>query len=117
MFKRYNAYPDTSCGTYGYGQVEEYAVTIAEDTNSAGGFSKANFKYSPNPVANELNLQYNANLENVQVMNMLGQTVLTKNNIGATDTKLDMSGLQAGTYLVKVGDAQGASMTVKVVKQ
>nr|WP_322623916.1 T9SS type A sorting domain-containing protein [uncultured Flavobacterium sp.] len=117
VFKRYNAYPDTSCGTYGYGQVEEYAVTIAEDTNSAGGFSKANFKYSPNPVANELNLQYNANLENVQVMNMLGQTVLTKNNIGATDTKLDMSGLQAGTYLVKVGDAQGASMTVKVVKQ
>lgn len=117
VFKRFNAYPLDPCGSYGYGQVEEYAVTIAEDTNSAGGFSKANFKYSPNPVVNGLNLQYNANIENVQVINMLGQTVLTKNNIGATDTKLDMSALQAGTYLVKVGDAQGASITVKVVKQ
>jgi hypothetical protein len=117
VFKRYNAQPETSCSSYGYGQVEDYAVTISEDTNSAQGFSKANFKYSPNPVANELNLQFTANLESAQVMNMLGQTVLTKNNIGATNTKLDMGALQAGTYLVKVADAQGGTITVKVVKQ
>lgn len=117
VFKRWNAQPETSCSSYGFGQVEDYAVTITENTNSAQGFSKANFKYNPNPVANELNLQYNANLESAQVMNMLGQTVLTKNNIGATNTKLDMSALQSGTYLVKVADAQGGSITVKVVKQ
>lgn len=117
VFKRYGDYPLEACGAYGYGQVEDYALVISEDTNSQAGFNKANFKYSPNPVLNVLNLQYASNIESVQVVNMLGQTVLTKNNIAATDAKVDMSALQAGTYLVKVADAQGGAITVKVVKQ
>lgn len=117
VFKRYAANPESSCGSYGFGQVEDYAVTITEDTNSAEGFTKNNFKYSPNPVVNELNLQYTATIEAIQVTNMLGQVVLTANNVGATNTKVDMSNLQTGTYIVKVTNANGNNIAVKVVKQ
>ncbi|MEO8235757.1 MAG: T9SS type A sorting domain-containing protein [Flavobacterium sp.] len=73
------------------------------------------FKAYPNPVSNILNIEYTGELSNVTVYNLLGQQVLTK-KVTATSTQIDMSGLNAGTYLVKV-EANDISKTIKVVKR
>jgi Secretion system C-terminal sorting domain len=51
----------------------------------------------------------------VQVLNLLGQEVVTK-SINATDAKVDMSALASGTYLVKV-TSDNQIKTLKVIKQ
>jgi trimeric autotransporter adhesin len=73
------------------------------------------FNVYPNPVSDILNIEYTSDLTNVSVYNMLGQQVLNK-KVSATSTNIDMSGLNSGTYLVKV-EANNASKTIKVFKK
>jgi hypothetical protein len=75
----------------------------------------ANFKSYPNPVIDVLNLSYDKNITNVAVFNLLGQEVLTK-VINTNQSKIDMSRLASGTYLVKV-TADNQVKTIKVIKQ
>jgi hypothetical protein len=83
------------------------AINQFESTNG--------FKAYPNPVSNILNIEYTSDLTNVFVYNMLGQQVLSR-KVTATSTQIDMSGLNAGTYLVKV-EAGTVSKTLKVFKR
>jgi subtilisin-like proprotein convertase family protein len=73
------------------------------------------FKYSPNPVKNNLNLRAANAIENISVYNLLGQEVM-RSKPNAVSNDLDMSDLQAGAYFVKVsvGDV---SQTVRIIKQ
>ena len=61
----------------------------------------------PNPVSNTLTVE-NTEGANFQILNLLGQQVLT----GKTGQRLDVSALPQGTYVLKVGAEQ-----VKFVKQ
>ncbi|AWI24559.1 Ig-like domain-containing protein [Flavobacterium pallidum] len=69
----------------------------------------------PNPVTDFLNVSYSQNIANVQIINMIGQIVLDK-KIGTAETRLDMSHLAAGTYLVKVS-ADNLFKTIKIIKR
>jgi Secretion system C-terminal sorting domain len=69
----------------------------------------------PNPVNAILNIEYTSDLSNVSVYNLLGQQVLTK-KVTTTSTQIDLSSLNAGTYLVKV-EAGSVSKTLKVFKK
>ncbi len=82
---------------------------------SENSFDSNSFAAYPNPVKNVLTLEYSNEISSVSVFNMLGQEVLSR-TIDATSTQIDMSQLNAGTYLVNVtsGDIQ---KTIKVVKQ
>ena len=75
----------------------------------------ANFKYYPNPIKDVLNLSYSQNIENITVFNLLGQQVITK-TVNATQSKIDMSHLASGTYVLKV-TIDGLLKTIKVVKE
>ncbi|MFP9099719.1 T9SS type A sorting domain-containing protein [Flavobacterium sp. RHBU_24] len=101
--------------TLGACETAPFAVTTG--VLGTSGFNKTAFTYYPNPVTDVLNLQYNNNIASVTVINLLGQTVLSKNNINTPETQLNLSALTAGTYLVKVTDSNDATSTVKVVKQ
>lgn len=61
----------------------------------------------PNPVANLLTVE-NTEAGNFEILNLLGQQVLT----GKTTQRLDVSALPQGTYILKVGAEQA-----KFVKQ
>lgn len=75
----------------------------------------AGFKVYPNPTTDILNIEYTSDISNVSVYNLLGQQVLNKKGT-ATSTDIDLSGLNTGTYLVKV-EANNASKTIKVFKK
>lgn len=70
---------------------------------------------TPNPVKDVLNLSSTNDITKVEVFNLLGQQVLVK-NINAAQSQVDMSQLDAGTYMVKVMSEKSLK-TVKVVKQ
>ncbi|CAM3426128.1 T9SS-dependent choice-of-anchor J family protein [Aequorivita lipolytica] len=75
----------------------------------------AGFSYYPNPTNGVLNLKSVENIEQVALYNLLGQRVVYS-QVGATESKVDVSGLSTGTYLMKV-TVNGQIGTYKVLKQ
>ena len=110
-------------GTTYYIQVDDYGFGTAQGTFgievqevlSSDLFDNNNFMAYPNPVKDVLNLSYTSEISAVQVVNMLGQEVISR-NLNATTAQVDMSQLSAGAYIVNVtiGDTV---KTIKVVKQ
>lgn len=100
---------------------EDYYFTLASFQINSNVLSTtefdnpATFTYYPNPVKNTLVLNAQNNIENVTMYNMLGQEVL-RATPNATNSTLDMSSLQTGTYFAKV-TIQGITDTVRIIKQ
>lgn len=91
-------------------QISAYDASLASNT-----FDNTSFSYYPNPVKDVLNLSYSKNIDKVQVINLIGQEVITK-SINATTSEVDMSNLPSGTYIVKV-TADTQTQTIKVIKE
>ncbi|WCO00510.1 T9SS type A sorting domain-containing protein [Psychroserpens ponticola] len=86
-----------------------------ESTLSTTDFENKNaFTYFPNPVNNELTLRAQNTIQNVSVLNMLGQEVL-KTSPNALESKLDMSALTQGAYFVQV-TINNVTEIVRVIK-
>ncbi|MBT0607964.1 Ig-like domain-containing protein [Aequorivita echinoideorum] len=71
--------------------------------------------YFPNPVTTSLKISNSEVIESVIVRNILGQTILTKDN-GSLEFEVDMSALQAGNYMVSIF-TKFNSKTINVVKK
>lgn len=100
---------------YSGDSVINFQVAAFSATLSTEGFDKeAAFTYYPNPVNNNLTLSAQKEINNVSVYNMVGQEVHRSMPNTLTDV-VDMSGLQAGAYFVKV-TVGNAIKTVKVIK-
>lgn len=78
-------------------------------------FTASDFKFYPNPVKDVLTLSYIQNISNVAVYNLLGQRVI-ENVINSNTTQVDMSGLNSGSYLVKVR-FENHTKTIKIIKE
>ena len=107
LYLRVFAYDNFELGTF---QVAAYDASLGTNI-----FDNSNFKFYPNPVKDVLNLSYSQNITNVQIVNILGQEVLTK-VVNANQSQIDMSSLPSGTYLVKV-TSDNQIKTIKVIKQ
>lgn len=86
-----------------------YAFTTA--SVSTVSFQAAGFKVAPNPTATSWNFSSSKEaIVSIQVIDMLGKTVINTNN-----TDVDASALTNGVYFAKVSSAN-ATETVKLVK-
>ncbi len=85
------------------------ATVLGTDDNTIEGFS-----YYPNPTTGVLNLKAQATIEEVTILNMLGQKVLELKNT-SNAMELNVSNLAAGTYIMKVS-VNGEVGTFKIVK-
>lgn len=121
------AFVPTVSGTYFFAvQVNENSTAapyyLAFDDFALEGSDLGNpefgtnvFTVYPNPVKDILNLSYTENITEVAVFNLLGQQVVVK-TINANKGQIDMAGLAAGSYLVKI-TADNQVKTIKIVKQ
>jgi len=76
---------------------------------------KTNFKLYPNPVKEELNINFLKDTNGLMtIYNILGEVVLTK-NISGVNNQIKVSNLQSGVYLVKI-TSENSSVTKKIVK-
>ena len=69
----------------------------------------------PNPANDLLNIQAEAPISSVEIMNLLGQTLLTSTT-NSNNAQVDLSGFSAGNYFVKVTVGEDSSI-LRVVKQ
>lgn len=104
---------EDSTGAPFYIAFDDFA--LEEGTLSNPAFDGSKFMAYPNPVKDLLNLYYAENITSIEVFNLLGQQVIAK-AINAQKGQVDMSGLSAGSYLVKI-TADNQVQTIKVVKQ
>ena len=68
----------------------------------------------PNPATNVLNLQASTAISKVDVVNIIGETVITETG---TVNAVDISGLTSGLYIARVHTANGQTAIVKFTKQ
>ena len=109
---RFYSHTDDQCGEEQAGRIR---AVVCSEALSTKGFDNAAFNAFPNPVRNILNISYSKDISKVTVFNMLGQEVSVKSS-SSNLSKIDMSNLSRGSYLVKV-IAGGSTKTIKVFKQ
>ncbi|AWA30823.1 hypothetical protein HYN48_12445 [Flavobacterium magnum] len=106
-------------GFNAYSAANQYFIYVddvmVDVSLSTPGIENDRFSYYPNPVKNVLTLTNTKNITSVEVYNMIGQRLIVKND-NSTTSKVDMSGLPNGSYVVKM-TADGMTKTVKVLKQ
>lgn len=72
-----------------------------------------------NPVKNELTIDgLNQTIKQISVYDLLGKQLITSKPEGnITSTKIDLSGLNTGLYIVKLDGENGASFSKKIIKE
>ena len=113
VIMRYSTTPTTPCGSFTYGQVEDYTVNItaARMTEESEGIS---FNLFPNPVKGDVLNISNLDVEsNYRIFNVMGQE-LGKGKI--ENETINVGNLATGTYLIEVSNEKG-SLTKRFIKQ
>jgi chitodextrinase len=115
VIMRYSTTPTTPCGTFTYGQVEDYTVNISLtakiETSSNNTIS---FNLYPNPVNGDVLNISNLDVDSsYTIYNMMGQE-LGKGKI--ENESVYVGSLSAGTYLIEVSNANGAT-SKRFIKQ
>lgn len=111
----YNATPTSSCGSYTYGQVEDYTVNITSTARMEDASNNViSFNLYPNPVNGEvLNISNLDKASEYVIINMMGQE-LAKGKI--ENDAINVGSLTAGTYLIQVSNENG-STSKRFIKQ
>lgn len=92
-------------------------VSIVETTESSvQTASNSSLDIFPNPIENELNIRLASQIQEVNLVNLMGQTVKTFNNLSADEVSLDVSGIKAGIYFIVVRDVNGKIDVSKSIK-
>lgn len=84
-------------------------------TLSLEGFDVTSLKLYPNPVVNILNISSSLEIREIQLYNLLGQSLLIKKE-HSREATVDLSGIPAGSYLVKI-ITTNSQKTVKIIKK
>ena len=94
---------------------EYFAITM-DAAMSTPMHNTTALKIYPNPANNLVNITNNNIIENVEVINVLGQNVMSQ-HANSENVQLNISSLAAGTYILAIYPQNGAVTTVKVIKQ
>ncbi|MBA5792683.1 T9SS type A sorting domain-containing protein [Flavobacterium sp. xlx-214] len=95
--------------------VAKLAATPCGTSVSTTDFNNIKVNVYPNPTTDIVNIETEETLQSYEVYNVLGQQVQKDNFNG--NNQVNLHGVTAGTYFIKVTTQQGSAATVKVVKK
>ena len=87
-------------------------IDITNGTSVAQINNNLNFSVFPNPSSGIINIKSNSNLVNYDIYNLLGTLVKT----GSTINQIDLTSLNKGTYIIKLGNNSSAEFHKLVLK-
>ncbi|MCP4052911.1 MAG: T9SS type A sorting domain-containing protein [Mesoflavibacter sp.] len=121
---RYNTTPN-SCGSFDYGEVEDYTVNITDIPSlSNNQFTINDVKIYPNPFNNSFNISLSSNFIGhkieVSVYDMRGRLIIQENSV--FDQKAisidNLKSISNGTYFIKIKNLENQQLiTKKLIKQ
>lgn len=93
-------------------------IVINSNPNTSNGLPNNNrqFNMYPNPVVDFLKIENFGKIERVAVYNLAGQMVKYMEPRSSSAIRVDFSDLNTGLYLVNIVNAEGKTLTQKVVK-
>ena len=97
------------------GSDESDPVEIKDTYVGIDDIKFASFSIVPNPAQNDITISAGVNFNKVEIINFLGQTVISQTNDDQT-VKIDVSNLTNGVYFVRIASENGMSVK-KFVKQ
>jgi hypothetical protein len=103
VMMQYNSVPSSSCGSYTYGQVEDYTLNIVSSGRGDDFATKdliTDIKLYPNPARDILNVSNTTN-EDYKIFDMGGKMVNSGNLKGGS---VNVSNLVKGAYVIQVGE-------------
>jgi hypothetical protein len=71
----------------------------------------------PNPVDNELNVSLANTIQEIEIVNVLGQRIYSAEDVVLKKVSIDFSGQASGIYLVVVTDTEGNKNMFKALKE
>lgn len=104
VMMQYSSVPSSSCGTYTYGQVEDYTLNIVSSGRGDVLNTKdliTDIKLYPNPVRDILNVS-NSTSEDYKIFDMGGKLI----NSGKLERgSVNVSSFIKGAYIIQIGEA------------
>ncbi|WP_262147398.1 reprolysin-like metallopeptidase [Chryseobacterium foetidum] len=101
VMMQYNSVPSSSCGSYTYGQVEDYTLNIVSSGRTGESDTKdlfTDFKLYPNPARDLLNISNTTN-EEYKIFDMGGKVIRSgKLERGS----VNVSSLISGAYVIQI---------------
>lgn len=114
VIKNYNSSPTNPCGSYSYGQGEDYTILV-DDTVGIIDITKASISVYPNPATDVLNISTKGDIDHISMYNLLGQQVIS--NVKPINGQFDVSSLQQGIYMLRITLLDGQEASFKIVKE
>ncbi|WP_294298656.1 reprolysin-like metallopeptidase [uncultured Chryseobacterium sp.] len=103
VMMQYNSIPSSSCGSYTYGQVEDYTVNIVSSGRGELSAPKnliTDIKLFPNPAKDVLHIS-NSTDEDYRIFDMGGKLI----NSGKLERgSVNVSSLIKGAYMIQIGE-------------
>lgn len=103
VMMQYSSVPSSSCGSYTYGQVEDYTLNIVSSGRGDLPSTKdllTEIKLYPNPVRDILNISNTTN-EDYNIFDMGGKLI----NSGKLDRgSVNVANLPKGAYMIQIGE-------------
>jgi len=105
-------------GSNGY-TFEVYLDNISLTAGAANSMklNDQNISVSPNPVSDILNISGINAINDLKIVNVLGQTVYSASEIGLNNISIDFSGFSKGLYMIIAVDNENRIGMAKVLKQ
>lgn len=91
------------CGTFTYGEVEDYGVYLLQNSNLSTNetANKKEINIYPNPVSDILNISGLSEENDFEIYNAIGQKVISGK---ISDRKVNVSQLLKGVYFIQIND-------------
>lgn len=102
--------PPSSCGTYSYGEVEDYCVNLQLADGVENMTSLANFQVFPNPTAEKVNLILPANIQKFQLRILSNEGKCVK-HMNTDSRSISVDDLATGYYIIEVISETGIART------
>lgn len=97
---------------------ESPSYVIIGGTLDAKDFEKPRlFSFAPNPAESEINLFFKKDAYSIQITDLQGKKVLTKEIENQSETTINVNQLSTGVYLLKVKNKSGEQSVMKMIKK
>ena len=91
-------------------------IVVQEDIASVNDIEAGKVSVFPNPTYGEINISLETTLKSVEVLNIIGQKVMSR-DASANQMTISAESLTSGVYFVKTTDVDGKSSITKVIKK